>query len=215
MFTGLVEATGTVLALRPLHAGLVMELAASFAGELEVGDSVAVDGVCLTAESFSASSFTVTAGRETLKLTTLGGWASGQLVNLERALAVGDRLGGHLVSGHVDGLARVEAVDPQGESLVVWLSVPSSLARYVATKGSVTLDGVSLTVNEVDGDRFRVNLIPHTSEVTTLGRWRAGTAVNVEVDVLARYVERLLQADEGALSLERLARLGFSPRGQR
>ena len=211
MFTGLVEATGKLLSMRSLHGGVVVELSAPFAGELAIGDSVAVDGVCLTAETFTDDRFTVTAGRETLALTTLGELSVGDRVNLERALAVGDRLGGHLVSGHVDGLARVEELEQQGESLVVWLSVPRELARYIATKGSVTLDGVSLTVNEVDDLRFRVNLIPHTAEVTTLGSWRAGGAVNVEVDVLARYVERLLHADSEGLSLDRLARLGFSP----
>jgi riboflavin synthase len=158
---------------------------------LEPGASVAVDGVCLTVAALDAESFFVDASAETLRVTTLGARRAGDRVNLEAALRVGDALGGHWVSGHVDGIAEVLSTADEARSLRVELQAPVALARYIAKKGSVTLDGVSLTVNEVAGAKFSINLIPHTLAVTTLGGWRAGSRLNLEIDLLARYVERL------------------------
>jgi riboflavin synthase len=158
---------------------------------LELGASVAVDGVCLTVAAHGAGSFFADVSGETLAVTTLGSRQPGARVNLEPSLRAGDALGGHWVSGHVDGLAEVLATHPDARSLRVELAAPVSLARYIARKGSVTLDGVSLTVNAVDGARFSINLIPHTLEVTTLGGLATGARLNLEIDLLARYVERL------------------------
>ena len=152
-----------------------------------------MDGVCLTVAALGASSFHADVSGETLRVTTLGAKAAGARVNLEPALRAGDSLGGHWVSGHVDGLAEVLATAHDARSLRVEFAAPRPLARYIARKGSVTLDGVSLTVNEVDGVKFAVNLIPHTLEVTTLGALAAGARVNLEIDLLARYVERLTE----------------------
>jgi riboflavin synthase len=158
---------------------------------LELGASVSVDGVCLTVAGHGSGSFFADVSGETLAVTTLGAKQDGARVNLEPALRAGDALGGHWVSGHVDGLAEVLASRGDARSVRVELAAPAALARYIARKGSVTLDGVSLTVNDVDGARFSINLIPHTLEVTTLGRLEPGARLNLEIDVLARYVERL------------------------
>jgi riboflavin synthase len=194
MFTGIVTATGAVAARVP-RAGdvelLVDAGALSLAG-CAVGDSIAVSGACLTVTRLEGARFAADVSNETLARTTLGRLGIGSRVNLEKALRAGDALGGHFVTGHVDGVARVLAVHEDGRSRRLSLEAPAALARYVAPKGSVTLDGVSLTVNEVEGARFGVNLIPHTSEVTTLGQLTAGSVVNLEIDVIARYVERLL-----------------------
>lgn len=193
MFTGLVEDTGAVVERSPLGHGvrLVLRTALPLA-DVAIGDSIACDGCCLTVEGIDGDRFSVTAGRETLDKTTLGTWQPGRRVHFERALRVGDRLGGHLVQGHVDGVGVVVRAAVEAESLVAWLEAPADLARLVATKGSVAVDGVSLTVNEVAGAQFRVNLIPHTVAVTHLGELTAGRPVNLEVDVIARYVERIL-----------------------
>ncbi len=210
MFTGLVEDVGTVTAVRPQGHGRVLTLQTALPlDQVALGASIAVDGVCLTAEAFGPDSFTVTAGQETLAVTTIGGLQRGRRVNLEQALRVGDRLGGHLVQGHVDGVGQVKTVTPSRESLVVWVDVPPPLRRYVAVKGSITVDGVSLTVNELAGGAFRVNLIPHTVASTTLGDRRPGDPVNLEVDLLARYVERLLAEPGEGLTFERLRDLGY------
>lgn len=158
---------------------------------LELGASVSVDGVCLTVAAQGAGSFFADVSGETLAVTTLGAKRDGARVNLEPALRAGDALGGHWVSGHVDGLAEVLSSRGDARSLRVELAAPAALARYIARKGSVTLDGVSLTVNDVEGARFTINLVPHTLEVTTLGSLAAGARLNLEIDVLARYVERL------------------------
>ena len=194
MFTGIVQDVG---AIRALGVGPQGELRVTVGTLLDlsrcaVGDSIAVAGVCLTVTGVHAGQFTADVSRETLAVTTAGHWAVGTRVNLEPALRVGDALGGHLVSGHVDGLAELLAVEPDAGSLRMQWRVPAPLARYVARKGSVTLDGVSLTVNAVDGQRFDVNIIPHTQVVTTLGALQPGAYVNIEVDLMARYAERLL-----------------------
>ncbi|MBA2321668.1 MAG: riboflavin synthase [Deltaproteobacteria bacterium] len=209
MFTGLVEDAGVVTSITPRDGGRVLAVRTRIPlAEVRVGDSIAVDGVCLTAETVGGDVFTAIAGRETLAVTTLDDVRVGRTVHLERALAVGDRLGGHLVQGHVDGVGRVRSAARAGESWIVWVTPPPDLARYIAVKGSICIDGVSLTVNELDGDDFRVNLIPHTTAVTRLGDLRAGDRVNLETDVLAKYVERLLGRGPG-LDADTLRRWGY------
>lgn len=193
MFTGLVEAVGVVEAQRDLPGGAGRRLRVRHSlGPLVLGESVSVDGACLTVVSDENGAFDAELSPETLSRTTLARGRVGARVNLERALRVGDRLGGHLVTGHVDALARVVLVAADGEMTRVELAVPDELALYVAPKGSVTLAGVSLTVNEVTASRFTVQLIPHTRAHTTLGELASGDELNLEVDLIARYVRRLL-----------------------
>jgi len=194
MFTGIIQSAGTIAAIEPLAAGVRMRIDCPELkpGQWAEGDSVAVAGCCLTALELDEKGFSADLSAETLARTSLGALKVGDTVNLEPAMALGDRLGGHLVTGHVDDLAEVVSVRPVGESHVVRFRVPERLARFVAEKGSATLDGVSLTVNTVDGRDFEVNLIPHTWSVTTLGRLKAGDRVNFEIDLLARYLDRLL-----------------------
>lgn len=198
MFTGLVQAVGTVTRLAPRGDDMAMCVAspAGMREGLNIGDSVAVNGVCLTATSFEGDGFWVDASRETLSLTTLGRITAGSPVNLETALTLSRPLGGHLMSGHVDGVGRLLSQQDDGRSRRLRFEVPKALSRYVARKGSVAVDGVSLTVNEVEGECFGVNIIPHTWEATTLGRLRDGDPVNIEVDLIARYLERLLSGRE-------------------
>jgi len=197
MFTGIVQDVGQVTAreMRGVDARLVITTRNFDLTDTVVGDSISVQGVCLTVVSLAGDAFAADVSHETLSLTTLGELQVGAPVNLEPALRAGDRLGGHLVSGHVDGVAQVSATSHDGDSLRVKITVPAELARYIARKGSVTVDGVSLTVNEVEGATFGVNLIPHTQAVTTLGRLQSGIRVNLEVDQMARYAERLLSAE--------------------
>ena len=194
MFTGIVQDLGRVASreMRGVDARLVLATSKLDLADTVIGDSISVQGVCLTVTSLTRDSFTADVSHETLSLTTLGELEVGSAVNLEPALRAGDRLGGHLVSGHVDAVARVSSTSRDGDSLRVQVAVPAELARYIARKGSVTLDGVSLTVNEVEGATFGVNLIPHTQAVTTLGRLQPGVRLNLEVDQMARYAERLL-----------------------
>ena len=196
MFTGIIQATGTLARIEPLGGDLrltfdVRELASRIeARRLALGESIAVSGACLTVIAFDGQCFSADVSRETLRLTTLGRMTEGAEVNLEAALRAGDPLGGHLMSGHVDGLAEVVGLQADARSLRVEVEVPAELARYLAPKGSVGLDGVSLTVNSVDGRRFSVNLIPHTVAATALRSLALGQWLNLEVDQLARYVER-------------------------
>jgi riboflavin synthase len=193
MFTGLVQEVGELRAVetRGGDARLQIGFRTLDASRLELGASICVDGVCLTVAALEAGGFHADVSGETLRVTTLGTKRAGARVNLEPALRAGDSLGGHWVSGHVDGVAEVLAASRDARSLAVTLAAPAPLARYIARKGSVTLDGVSLTVNQVDGVNFSINLIPHTLEVTTLGSLAPGVRVNLEIDLLARYVERL------------------------
>jgi riboflavin synthase len=200
MFTGIVQEVGVIRRVETRATTAASEdkrIEVGFAGiareRLHLGDSVCVDGVCLTVAELGATSFHADVSGETLRVTTLGAKRDGARVNLEPALRAGDSLGGHWVSGHVDGIAEVVAASNDARSLRVDFTAPKPLARYIARKGSVTLDGVSLTVNEVDGPKFSVNLIPHTLEVTTLGALAVGVRVNLEIDLLARYVERLTE----------------------
>lgn len=193
MFTGIVEAMGEVVRVEPTPDGSRIWIRCPSIDDAEIGGSVALDGVCLTvtAHRDGATSFDVSP--ETLDRTTLGGRRAGDGVNVERPLRVGAELGGHMVQGHVDGVGTVDAVTRDADGVRVAVRVPGALSRYVVEKGSVTLDGVSLTVTEIEGDRLAVALIPHTLEVTTFGGKARGDRVNVEVDVLAKYVERLLE----------------------
>jgi riboflavin synthase len=198
MFTGIVQEQGTLASVEPRAGGAGasdrrIEIAFSVIERerLAPGASIAVDGACLTVAELRASSFIADVSSETLRVTTLGAKQPGSRVNLEASLRAGDSLGGHWVSGHVDGIAEVKGTSREARSLRVDLAAPRHLARYIARKGSVTLDGVSLTVNEIDGVSFSVNLIPHTLGVTTLGSLEAGGRINLEIDLLARYVERL------------------------
>ncbi|HTQ03937.1 MAG TPA: riboflavin synthase [Polyangiaceae bacterium] len=193
MFTGLVAAVGRVERHDVREDGSRVHIAAPL-GALALGESISVSGACLTVAASTASSFEADLSRETLARTTLGRIGPGASVNLERAAQLGDRLGGHLVTGHVDGLARVLRVEAAGEARHVELEVPAELARFIAEKGSVALDGVSLTVNRVKKNRFEIMLIPHTLAVTTLGSLAPGRELNLEVDLVARYVARLLDA---------------------
>ncbi len=197
MFTGIITDQGTILELE--QAGdLRVRIGTGYdVGGIDLGASIACDGVCLTVIDLGREPqnwFDVQVSAETLSKSNLDTWAIGRTVNLERSLKVGDELGGHIVSGHVDGLAHVVALLDEGDSTRVTFEAPPELARFIAPKGSVALNGTSLTVNEVDGNRFGVNFIPHTKSVTTWGRVAVGDAINLEIDTLARYVARLAEA---------------------
>lgn len=197
MFTGIVTDLGSIRAIEPASEARDLKLVIATAWnteEIPLGASVACNGCCLTVVEKGAGTLAFTASAETLDKTTIGRWRPGTLVNLERALRVGDELGGHLVTGHIDGVGRVAAASPEGGSLRLTIRPPPHLMPYLAPKGSVAVDGVSLTVNDVDADAFGVNIIAHTAEVTTLGRLKPGAPVNIEVDLVARYLARLIEA---------------------
>ncbi len=193
MFTGIIQAIGRIqeFEARGADARMVIQVGGLDLSDVALGDSIAVNGVCLTAVALTPSHFTVDVSAETLRCTA--GFAPGAEVNLEKALRLADRLGGHLVSGHVDGVGTVHRFAAVGESHQLDLDAPIELARYIIRKGSITVNGVSLTVNAVNGARFALNLIPHTLEMTTLKHLQAGSRVNLEVDMIARYVERMTQ----------------------
>ena len=193
MFTGIITDKGRVRAVLPA-GDTRFEIETHFdEASLPIGASIACSGVCLTVIDKAPGWFAVTASAETLACTTVSGWRPGSAVNLERALRLGDELGGHIVSGHVDGVGHVVAVTPEGDSRRFVFEAPPSLGRFIASKGSIAVDGISLTVNEVDGARFGVNIIPHTLVATSLGEAAAGDPVNLEIDMLARYVARLIE----------------------
>lgn len=199
MFTGIILGCGRLAALEEKGGDLELAIEASAlgAGRLKEGDSISVQGVCLTATRFAGTAFYADVSRETLSKTTLGGLKPGSRVNLEPSLRAGDALGGHIVSGHVDAVARLTEQHQDGRSWRMEFEMPTELMRFIAPKGSVCVDGVSLTVNQVRGRRFDVNIIPHTREVTTLGDLIVEAGVNVEIDVIARYIERLLPNSAG------------------
>jgi riboflavin synthase len=198
MFTGIVTALGTVRTIRPLGNGQDMRLTIATPWQdmasVPIGASIACSGCCLTATELGADWFAADASGETLACTTLGRWRAGTRVNLERSLRMGEELGGHIVSGHVDAIGEALSAISENASTRWTFRVPHQLARFIAVKGSVAVDGVSLTVNAVDGDTFGVNVIPHTAEVTTFGSLVPGVAVNIEIDMLARYVARLAES---------------------
>lgn len=198
MFTGIIREVGQVISVANSGDTRLTISCARAPETIEIGASISCNGVCLTVvEKGTAATgpwFAVDASAETLAKTTLGGWGEGTLVNLEPALRLGDELGGHIVSGHIDGVGRITGIRPEGGSHRVTIEAPAALARFIAEKGSIAVDGISLTVNEVDGARFGVNIIPHTWKVTSLAGAAEGSEVNLEIDLLARYVARLAEA---------------------
>ncbi len=212
MFTGLIEAAGTLRRTSPLPRGATLTIAAppSMVAELILGESVAVDGACLTVTATTHDAFTADASAETLARTTLGERRVGDALHLERALKVGDRLGGHLVAGHIDDTGELRRRQALGEAVELWFAAPPSVSRYLVAKGSIAIDGVSLTVNQVQGDLFSVVLIPHTQGIVRLHQKPVGGRVNLEADIIGKYVERLMNpGPRGAVDLETLARAGF------
>ena len=217
MFTGIIEAVGQVAELRQRGGDVRLHVRTGKLdlGDVAQGDSIAVNGVCLTAVELPGDGFVADVSRETLSLTSLGQLEPGSRVNLEKALTLATRLGGHLVSGHVDGLGCVIERHDDARSVRFTIEAPPDLARYIAHKGSITVDGVSLTVNAVNGRRFELNIVPHTLQETVMGGYAAGRRVNLEVDLVARYLERLLLGEKAAepgaapVDLAMLARAGF------
>jgi riboflavin synthase len=212
MFTGIIKAKGTIRAMEKRGGDVRLSVQSDGLpwSEYELGESIAVNGVCLTAVALHEDGFDTDVSVETLDVTALGGLGVGSPVNLEPAISLGERLGGHLVSGHVDCTGRVVARDTDARSIRLGIEIPGDYARYVAKKGSVCVDGVSLTVNEVSGNSFELNIIPHTAEVTIIDDYAVGTVVNVEVDLLARYLERLLAGDGDNISIDFLKAHGYA-----
>ncbi len=200
MFTGIIQTLGQVVALHKRSGDIRLQVQAPnfHWDDVQLGDSIATNGVCLTVVEFGPNSFWADVSVETLNFTSLANWQTGQRVNLEKALTPSSRLGGHLVSGHVDGVGRVLSRHPDARSERFTLEAPAPLAKYIAHKGSITVDGVSLTVNAVNGCQFELNIVPHTLAETLMGDYRPGTQVNLEVDLIARYLERLLLGDKAA-----------------
>jgi riboflavin synthase len=218
MFTGIVEAKGEIVSLTPKGGDVTLRIRTGVLdlSDVQLGDSIAVNGVCLTAVTLPGDGFTADVSGETLRLTTLGNLRAGSIVNLEKALTPTTRLGGHLVSGHVDGLGEVVSMKPDARSIRFDIRAPDELAKYIAHKGSITVDGISLTVNSVEGAVFSLNIVPHTQKMTTIAEWQPGSKVNLEVDVIARYLERLLMGERaaqpgesGGISMAFLAENGY------
>ncbi len=217
MFTGIIEAIGEVIALQPKSGDVRLRIKTNNLdlSDVRLGDSIATNGVCLTVVDLPGDGFWADVSRETLDNTSLPDWKIGQRVNLEKALTPQTRLGGHIVSGHVDGVGEVVSRHPDARSERFRIRAPTSLAKYIAHKGSITVDGTSLTVNKVDGAEFELNIVPHTLQMTIMGSYKAGSRINLEVDVLARYLERLMLGEKAAepegqsITLEFLAKNGF------
>jgi riboflavin synthase len=212
MFTGIIKAKGSIRSMETRGGDVRLSVQSDGLPWLdyERGESIAVNGVCLTAVALQEDGFKTDVSVETLDVTALGGLAVGSPVNLEPAISLGERLGGHLVSGHVDCTGRVVTRHTDARSIRLAIEIPKDYARYVAKKGSVCVDGVSLTVNEVSGNTFELNIIPHTADVTIIGDYASGTVVNVEVDLLARYLERLLIKDGDDISIDFLKAHGYA-----
>lgn len=217
MFTGIIEAVGQVLAKRQTGDDLVLELATGKLDmrDVQLGDSIAVNGVCLTVTAFGQDRFSADVSRETLRHSQLDALVPGAAVNLEKALSVNGRLGGHLVSGHVDGVGQIMERGQDGRAIRFRVRPPASLGRYIAARGSICVDGASLTVNDLDGPDFWLNVVPHTVQETVMNGYQAGTRVHLEVDIIARYLERLLHsgaapaADSSGISQALLRERGF------
>jgi riboflavin synthase len=216
MFTGIIEAMGKVAALQPRSGDLRLHIASATLAlkGVAIGDSIATNGVCLTVVELPGDGYWADVSRESLAFTTIDRWRVDDCVNLERALTPESRLGGHIVSGHVDGVGEVIQRSEDARSIRLTLRAPATLAKYIAHKGSICLDGISLTVNAVNGADFELNIVPHTAQVTVIGKYRVGTRVNLEVDVIARYLERLLLGEKaaqgsGGISEAFLAEHGF------
>jgi riboflavin synthase len=211
MFTGIIQAQGTISAIEKTGGDVRLSVRSTGLpfSSYEIGESIAVNGACLTATALSNDGFDAFVSVETLAVTALANLALGSNVNLEPSLSFSDRLGGHLVSGHVDCMGTVNRVGNDANSIRLGIEIPAEFARYVARKGSVCVDGVSLTINEVSGNVIELNIIPHTAETTIIGDYAVGTTVNIEVDLMARYVERLLAKDQSSLSMEFLEAHGY------
>jgi riboflavin synthase len=212
MFTGIIKAKGSISAMHQQGGDVRLSVKSNGLpwGDYEIGESIAVNGVCLTAVALSDDGFDTDVSVETLDVTALGELRAGSEVNLEPAISLGERLGGHLVSGHVDCVGTVTARAADARSIRLTIEIPNEYAHYVAKKGSVCVDGVSLTINEVSGNAFELNIIPHTAEVTIIDGYAVGSTVNVEVDLLARYLERLLSKDGDGITLEFLKAHGYA-----
>ena len=215
MFTGIIEATGKLAAVvkRGNDISVTIDSAELDFSDVKLGDSIACNGVCLTVTHLGPHSFNADISSETLAHTLFGHYQTGQRINLEKAMLPTTRMGGHIVSGHVDGVTEVIKVEQSGRAWHLWLALPKALAHYIAAKGSVTIDGVSLTVNELSNDAFRLTIVPHTAEQTTISQLKVGSKVHLEVDLIARYLERLLSKDNGSassgVSMALLAQRGF------
>ncbi len=217
MFTGIIEAVGSIKSLQINAEGarLVIDVGALDMSDVKLGDSIATNGICLTVVAFDKHSYTADVSNETLKRTAFGHYQQGQAVNLEKAMLPTTRFGGHMVSGHVDAVTEVTSIKHNGNSIDYWLALPAELARYVSEKGSITIDGVSLTVNGLNDDQFRLTIVPHTTEQTIIKHYQVGTKVNLEVDLIARYLERLLlkggenNSPSNGVSEEMLRKAGF------
>lgn len=218
MFTGIIEATGTIKKIEHTQGDIRLTIASSQLdfGDVKLGDSIACNGICLTVVAFGQDWYAVDVSRETLAKSTMHHWQVGDTVNLEKAMLPTTRFGGHIVSGHVDTVANITQIRQDSRSIYVEITLPQAFAKYVATKGSVTVDGISLTTNLVTGNVISLNIIPHTAQVTNIAKhWQVGSLVNIEVDVLARYLERLLMTDKDlaktqGITLEFLAENGFA-----
>lgn len=211
MFTGIIAAIGKIEKIQAQEGDLRLQVNTQELDltDVKLGDSVAINGVCLTVVDLQKEQLGFDVSRESLERTSLGGLARGAEVNLEKALAVGDRLGGHFVSGHVDGLATIISIQSSARSVQFRIEVPAGLERYIAEKGSICIDGTSLTVNNVDDNWFEVNVIPHTLQETIISHYKRGTKVNLEVDLIARYLERLLPDENTSITQEMLLQNGF------
>ena len=198
MFTGIVQALGTILSISSSGKGAEISIESSDLdfSDVAVGDSIACNGVCLTVTGISGNSFVADISHETMERTIFKYLSSGSKINLEKALTPNTHLGGHIVQGHVDGIGRITKISRTDNAVDIWVDSPADISKYIAIKGSITINGISLTVNELKGDAFRLTLIPHTHDITNAMMWKEGDLVNVEVDVLARYIERLLSHQE-------------------
>ncbi|MFT5759232.1 MAG: riboflavin synthase [Alteromonadaceae bacterium] len=215
MFTGIIEAIGNLSAINISGEGarIVISTGSLDLSDVKLGDSIATNGICLTVVAFDNGSFSADVSNETITRTGFANYQSGQSVNLEKAMLPTTRFGGHMVSGHVDAVSEVLAINHDGNSIHYWISMPADLAQYIAEKGSVTIDGTSLTVNALKPDQFRLTIVPHTTAQTIINHYRVGSKVNLEVDLIARYIERLLHTTEknepAGVTHELLARSGF------
>lgn len=215
MFTGIIEATGKIVELTQKQGDLAIRIQSANLDmkDVKLGDSIATNGVCLTVVARHSDGFSADLSNETISLTGFAHYKKGQTVNLEKAMQPVSRLGGHLVSGHVDGIATVESISPNARATEYWLSTDSDLMKYIPYKGSVCIDGISLTVNEVEQNLFKLTIVPHTAEQTTIAEFQVGTQVNLEVDQIARYLERLIKGAEqpsrSDISMSLLAQAGF------
>ncbi|HCV03696.1 riboflavin synthase [Pseudoalteromonas sp. MEBiC 03607] len=215
MFTGIIEATGKIVELTQKQGDLAIRIQSTNLDmkDVKLGDSIATNGVCLTVVAKHSDGFSADLSNETISLTGFAHYKKGQTVNLEKAMQPLSRLGGHLVSGHVDGIATVESISPNARATEYWLSTDNDLMKYIPYKGSVCIDGISLTVNEVEQNRFKLTIVPHTAEQTTIAEFQVGTQVNLEVDQIARYLERLIKGAEqpsrSDISMSLLAQAGF------